>query len=114
MQQTHTGGMQKAEHTAKDVETWLANSLATLLAASAIVLGVIGLLVAVGYINGDNSTNHFNDGMVWLVLGVICGIAANVFRREHHVVDPNAATFGTTTYRSSDEPARPGSRMTRD
>jgi len=108
--------MQKTERTAKDVETWLANSLATLLAAAAIVLGVVGLLVAFGYINGDNSTNHFQDGMVWLVLGLICGIAGNIFRREHHVVDPNAGTFGTsnTLFRSSDEPARAGSRTNRD
>ncbi len=69
----------------KDAETWIANSLATLLAALAITAGVIGLLVAFGYINGDNSVNHFQDGMVWLVSGIVLGLSANVFRREHHI-----------------------------
>jgi H+/Cl- antiporter ClcA len=110
MQQAHTG-VRGAENRAKDIETWLANSLATILAAAAIVLGVIGLLVAFGYLNGDNSVNHFQDGMVWLVLGVISGIAANVFRREHHVVDANSGFRDTTTYRVSDEPSRTGSRI---
>ena len=71
----------------KDAETWVANGLATILSALAIVAGVIGLLVAFGYLNGDNSVNHFDDGMVWLVSGLILGICGNVFRREHHVVD---------------------------
>lgn len=89
MQQAHTG-MKQAESRTKDVEASLANSVATLLAAAAIALGVVGLLVAFGYINGDNSTNHFQDGMIWLVLGIISSVAANAFRREHHGVDAEA------------------------
>ena len=40
-----TGGM------AKDVETWLANSLATILAGAGIAGGVIGWFVAMGYVD---------------------------------------------------------------
>lgn len=90
MQRTDTRGMHAGTtRGVKDVETWLANSLATILAGLAIASGVIGLLVAFGYINGDNSVNHFNDGMVWLVMGLVLGLGANVFRREHHIVGPD-------------------------
>jgi hypothetical protein len=71
---------------AKDLETWLGNSLATILAGLAVAGGVIGLLMVFGYINKD-STNPFQDGMAWMVGGLIMAICANVFRREHHVVD---------------------------
>jgi len=70
----------------EDVERWVGNSLATLLAAAAIGAGVIGLLLAFGYIN-DDATNPFQDGVIWLSLGLILGLAAHVFRREHNVVD---------------------------
>jgi hypothetical protein len=71
---------------AKDLDTWLGNSLATILAGLAVAAGVIGLLVAFGYINDDAAT-PFEDGLVWMISGIILAIAANVFRREHHVVD---------------------------
>jgi hypothetical protein len=71
---------------ARDWETWLGNSLATILAGLAVAAGVIGMLMAFGYINED-STNAFQDGMIWMVGGLIMAICANVFRREHHVVD---------------------------
>jgi len=70
----------------EDIERWVGNSLATLLAVSAIGAGVIGFLLAFGYIN-DNATNPFQDGVIWLSLGLILGLAAHVFRREHNVVD---------------------------
>ena len=85
-----TGGM------AKDVETWLANSLATILAGAGIAGGVIGWFVAMGYVDHANSLTDFDGGMIWMAGGLILAIAANVFRREHHVVDPKevASTGG--------------------
>lgn len=71
------------------VATWAANGLATLLTALAIASGVIGLLVAFGRI-GDSS-QPFNDGLVWLTGAVLLAVAANVFRREHSLVDTGAA-----------------------
>lgn len=111
MQPTHSG-MARSENMTKDMETWVANSLATLLSVAAVVLGVIGLLVAFGYLNGDNSVNHFQDGMVWLVLGLITGIVANVFRREHHVVDAGSGRFsGSSGYSGADDASRTGGHM---
>ena len=72
-----------------DVETWLGNMLATLLAAAAIACGVIGFFVAFDYI--DTSVNTpFDNGMIWLVSGLVLAISANVFRREHHIVEPKS------------------------
>jgi hypothetical protein len=68
-----------------DLEAWLGNGLALILSALAIASGVIGLLVSFGYIN--DSVDSFENGMVWLIGGVILGICANAFRREHHIVD---------------------------
>jgi len=73
----------------KDLDIWVANSLATILAGLGIASGIIGLLVAFGYINGD-AVNSFQDGMVWMVGGLILTIAANVFRREHHLIDSDS------------------------
>jgi hypothetical protein len=73
---------------ARDIDTWAGNGLATILAGLAVAAGVIGLLVAFGQINED-ATNSFQDGLVWMISGIILGITANVFRREHHVVDPS-------------------------
>ena len=70
----------------KDIDTWLGNSLALILACLAVAAGVIGMLVAFEYIN-ENNTNPFEDGMIWLVGGVILAISANAFRREHHIAD---------------------------
>ncbi|MEX0749200.1 MAG: hypothetical protein WD359_00190 [Dehalococcoidia bacterium] len=87
--EAYSGSVRKdRSRTAKDVDTWLGNGLATILSGLAIAAGVIGLLVAFGQINED-ATNSFQDGIVWLLGGVILGITANVFRREHHVVDPD-------------------------
>jgi hypothetical protein len=72
----------------KDVDTWIGNSLAFILTGLAIASGVVGVLVAFEYINEGN-VNPFEDGMVWLVAGLILGLCANAFRREHHVVDPD-------------------------
>jgi hypothetical protein len=79
---------------AKDLDTWLGNSLATILAGLAVAAGVIGLLVAFGYINDDAAT-PFEDGLVWMIAGIILAIAANVFRREHHVVDADMRGYRT-------------------
>ena len=82
--------------TAKDVETWLGNSLATILAALAVGAGVVGMLMVFEYINED-STTPFEDGLTWMIGGLILGICANVFRREHHVVDYDERGFTPTT-----------------
>jgi hypothetical protein len=70
----------------KDLDTWAGNSLATILAGLAVAAGVIGMLVAFGQIREDN-VNPFEDGLIWMIGGIILAISANVFRREHHVVD---------------------------
>jgi hypothetical protein len=71
----------------QEAERWAGNGLAVLMAAAAVGAGLIGLLLAFGIINEDGSTAHFEDGIIWLSLGLILGIAANVFRREHSIVD---------------------------
>ena len=102
----HRTGMQ-------DVETWLGNSLAVILAGLGVVSGVIGMFVAFGYTDVD-AVNEFNYGIIWMIGGLILAICANVFRREHHIheFDDDAFAGGgyrsttTTTPRSSyDEPA---------
>src|SRR5437868_13846247 len=86
-----TGGM------AKDVETWLANSLATILAGAGIAGAVIGWFVAMGYVDHASTLSDFDGGMIWMEGGVIFAIAANVLRREHHVVDPkDVASAGSS------------------
>ena len=80
----HTSG----SRVMKDIDAWVGNSVAFILSALAIASGVIGMLVAFSYIN-DNATNPFQDGMVWLVAGLILAITANAFRREHHMIDPD-------------------------
>jgi hypothetical protein len=76
---------------ASDVETWLANSLAMLLSALAIAGGVIGWFVAMGYIATASGLTDFEGGMTWMVGSIILGICANVFRREHHISEPEEA-----------------------
>jgi hypothetical protein len=71
----------------QEAERWAGNGLALLTAAAAIVAGLIGMGVAFGIINEDGSTAHFEDGVIWLSLGLILGISANVFRREHSIAD---------------------------
>src|SRR5438045_1495876 len=78
-----TRGVRRAT-TAKDIETWLGNSLATILAGVGVASGVIGLLVAFDYI-GTSTNDPFQNGMVWMVGGLILAICGNVFRREHHI-----------------------------
>jgi hypothetical protein len=87
--ETYSGyreGQKDRSRVMKDADAWVGNSLATILGGLAVASGVLGLLVAFGYIN-DGATNSFQDGMVWLISGIILAIAGNVFRREHHVVD---------------------------
>lgn len=69
---------------AKDAETMLGNSLATILAITAGILGGLGLLVGFDVINVENP---FESGLLWLASGVVSGLCANVFRREHHIID---------------------------
>jgi hypothetical protein len=74
--------------TVKDIDTWAGNGFAIILAGLAVAAGVIGMLVAFGQIN-DDAERPFEDGLIWMAGGIILAIAANVFRREHHVVDAN-------------------------
>lgn len=87
----------------KEAERWIGNGLATLLAGGAVAAGVIGLLLAFGYINDEGSVNHFQDGLVWLTLGVILGIAANVFRREHSIADEGSRNQNVSEWRRVDD-----------
>ena len=80
----------------KDLETWLGNSLATLLSALAIAGAVIGWFVAMGYITHSASLTDFEGGMAWMVPSVILAIAANAFRREHHIVGPDEEPYRAT------------------
>ncbi len=68
----------------QDLETWLGNSLAAILAGLAVVSGVIGMFVAFGYTDVEQ-VNEFDYGIIWMVGGLILGLCANVFRREHHI-----------------------------
>lgn len=65
-----------------ETETWVGNGLALILAALAIAAGVIGLLVGFEWIGTDG--NSFQNGMIWMVGGIILAVASNAFRREHH------------------------------
>lgn len=69
---------------AKDVETMVGNSIATILATGAGALGVLGLLTGFDMIN---VVNPFETGLLWLSGGVVAGLCANAFRREHHILD---------------------------
>lgn len=69
---------------AKDAETMLGNSLATILAVAAGALAVIGLLVGFEIIGTDRP---FENGLLWLASAITTGLCANVFRREHHILD---------------------------
>lgn len=73
--------------TAKDADVVLGNGIATALVIGAIVLAVIGLLVGFEILGGEDNANPFQDGVLWLITALVTAICANVFRREHHVVD---------------------------
>jgi uncharacterized protein YrrD len=72
-----------------DSITWLGNGLAVLLSVLAIAAGVVGVLVAFDVIG--NAEEPFEDGMAWLLGGVVLSLAANVFRREHHLASSRRA-----------------------
>src|SRR6185437_5525747 len=88
MQRTQQYETTRHSGMASDVETWLANSLALILSALAIAGGVIGWFVAMGYIATASGLTDFEGGMTWMVGGIILAISANVFRREHHISEP--------------------------
>jgi hypothetical protein len=92
-------GVHRSGGMASDIETWLGNSLATILAGVGIAGGVIGWFVAMGYITHAASLSDFEGGMVWMVGGIILTVAANVFRREHHIVEPRDAMRDTRVMR---------------
>lgn len=75
---------------AKDAETVLGNSIASLMAAGAVALLVLGLLVGFNIIE---TNNPFQNGLLWLASGLIVAMNANVFRREHHITDPDEMTY---------------------
>ena len=77
---------QRTTHKTTGADTWIGNGLAMLLAGLGIAAGVIGLMIAFGYLH-DGTPRPFEDGMSWLLPGVVLSLVANLFRREHHVVD---------------------------
>jgi hypothetical protein len=81
----------RREESKGDMMTWAGNTLATVGAAVGVGAGAIGLLMAFGYIN-EGSVKPFSDGMTWLLGGLVVAIVANVFRREHHIVDEHSTT----------------------
>ena len=98
-----TGTMKPARHVQlANAAAWAANALAALLTALAIAAGVVGVLVAFGRI-GDSS-EPFNDGLVWMTGAVVLAVAANIFRREHSLARAAerapAATFERASGRS--------------
>jgi hypothetical protein len=102
MNRTHTYGGRTFDRTrlAKDTETMLGNSLATIAALGAGALAAIGLLVGFDVID---TANPFNNGLLWLASSITTGLCANVFRREHHIIDEDEVRTGmgtTTTYES--------------
>lgn len=87
---------------AGDAVTWVGNALAALLSAVAIAAGVIGMLVAFSVIG--NADEPFEDGMMWLIGGIVVAVTANVFRREHHLA--RAAPAGDTASMQARSSAR--------
>ena len=71
-----------------DLATWIATGLATLLTVLAIAAGVIGFLVGLGRI-GDSS-QPFDDGLIWMTGAVLLAVSAHIFRRERHLVATDA------------------------
>ena len=86
MQRTQTYPTKGDSRSATDAETAVGNLLAIVLAGLGVASGVIGLLVAFGYIDTTVNT-PFENGITWMVGGVILAISATIFRREHRIVD---------------------------
>jgi hypothetical protein len=83
---------------AKDADVVLGNGIASAGVIASIALAVIGLLVGFEVLV-ENNANAFQDGMLWMGSGLVTAIASNVFRREHHVVDPDEEhRYGGTEY----------------
>lgn len=76
---------------AKDTEFMVGNSVATLVAIGAMVLAGIGLLVGFDVIDVQNP---FESGLLWLASAVTTALCANVFRREHHIIDEDEVRRG--------------------
>lgn len=93
MQRTVDHRTTRHKESRADLATWGGNLFAMIGAAASIGAGAIGMLIAFGYINED-STAPFNDGMSWLLAGVVVGIVANILRREHHVLDDRHTATG--------------------
>jgi hypothetical protein len=89
--QTYGGRTRDRSRMAKDAETVLGNSLATMIAAGAGALAVIGLLVGFNIMETDNP---FNNGLLWLAAAIATALCANVFRREHHIIDEDEVKAG--------------------
>lgn len=95
MAQSQTYGQHvERTRTAKDMETIVGNSIATLLAIGSGTLGLVGLLTGFDMINVENP---FETGALWLGSGIVAGLAANAFRREHHIMDQDEVRRSTST-----------------
>ena len=96
MNRTESYGRYEKMRAAKDAEFLVGNSLATLVAIGSGVLAAIGLLVGYDVIDTENP---FNNGLLWLASSITAALGANVFRREHHIIDEDEVRrgFDTTT-----------------
>jgi hypothetical protein len=92
MNRSETYGSNAKARAAKDTETMVGNGIASLLALLALGLAALGLLVGFDVINVENP---FESGALWLGSGVVSGLAANVFRREHHILDEDEVRMDT-------------------
>lgn len=96
MNRSETYGGRDMERTraAKDTETMVGNGIATLLAIGAGVLAAIGLLTGFDIID---VVNPFETGILWLATAITAGLGANVFRREHHIIDEDEVKPGSVS-----------------
>ena len=70
-------------------EVWAMNMIAIGLALAALALFVVGMIVGTGVTSNTNSAViQAQQGAVWLLGAISLAITAAIFRREHHVVDP--------------------------
>jgi hypothetical protein len=92
--ETYGGRQMDRTRAAKDTETMVGNGIATLLAVGAGALALLGLLTGFDVID---VVNPFETGLLWIGSSIPVGLAANVFRREHHILDEDEVrSFGTS------------------
>jgi hypothetical protein len=89
--ETYGGKNMDRTRTAKDTETMVGNGIATAVALLAGGLAALGLLVGFDVVDTENP---FNNGLLWLASSITAALGANVFRREHHILDEDEVRRG--------------------